>query len=145
MRSDGPRLKRLKDLVEQLERLPASPDRDRVLSDVRARAVDVDTGEATTPMRLVDDVLAGVPIPVAPAPARPVAPPRVEPAPALERAPAPADDEPRPATAERDDLDDAADLLELEGAGEWLSLEDPGLPEDPAPRHARPWTLGLRG
>jgi hypothetical protein len=38
------RVKRLKDLVELLEQLPASPDRDRVLSEVRSRAVDVDTG-----------------------------------------------------------------------------------------------------
>ncbi len=43
------RLKRLKDLVDQLERLPASPDRDRVLAEVRSRAVDVDTG--VTPAR----------------------------------------------------------------------------------------------
>ena len=38
------RLKRLKELVDQLEQLPASPDRDRVLAEVRSRAVDVDTG-----------------------------------------------------------------------------------------------------
>jgi hypothetical protein len=38
------RIKRLKDLVDLLERLPASPDRDRVLSEVRSRAVDLDTG-----------------------------------------------------------------------------------------------------
>src|SRR5688572_30001599 len=38
------RVKRLKDLVDMLERLPPSPDRDRVLSEVRSRAVDVDTG-----------------------------------------------------------------------------------------------------
>ena len=38
------RVKRLKDLVGLLERLPASPDRDRVLSEVRSRAVDLDTG-----------------------------------------------------------------------------------------------------
>src|SRR5215218_145910 len=38
------RVKRLKDLVDRLERLPASPDRDRVLSEVRSRAVDLDTG-----------------------------------------------------------------------------------------------------
>src|SRR5687767_3534008 len=38
------RIKRLKDLVDQLERLPPSSDRDRVLSEVRSRAVDLDTG-----------------------------------------------------------------------------------------------------
>jgi hypothetical protein len=48
------RVKRLKDLVDLLERLPASPDRDRVLSEVRSRAVDVDTGvtpRAMLPLR----------------------------------------------------------------------------------------------
>ena len=48
------RVKRLKDLADLLERLPASPDRDRVLSEVRSRAVDVDTGitpRATLPVR----------------------------------------------------------------------------------------------
>jgi hypothetical protein len=38
------RVERLKDLVERLEPLPAAPDRDRVLSEVRSRAVDLDTG-----------------------------------------------------------------------------------------------------
>ena len=38
------RVKRLKDLAGLLEQLPASPDRDHVLSEVRSRAVDVDTG-----------------------------------------------------------------------------------------------------
>ena len=34
----------LKRLVERLEQLPASPQRDRMLSEVRSRAVDLDTG-----------------------------------------------------------------------------------------------------
>jgi hypothetical protein len=41
--TDG-RVKRLKELVHQLEKLPASPDRDRVLSEARSRAVDLETG-----------------------------------------------------------------------------------------------------
>src|SRR3954451_19369808 len=47
-------LRRLKDLVDQLERLPASPDRDRMLTEVRSRVVDVDTGvtpRAMLPLR----------------------------------------------------------------------------------------------
>jgi len=40
----GPRIQRLRDMVAQIERLPASPDRDRLLSEIRSRAVDVDTG-----------------------------------------------------------------------------------------------------
>jgi hypothetical protein len=39
----GRRVKRLRDLVAQIELLPVSPDRDR-LSEFRSRAVDVDTG-----------------------------------------------------------------------------------------------------
>src|SRR4051794_19115663 len=45
------RVKRLKDLVELLEKLPATPDRDRVLSEVRSRAVDLDTG--ATPLAML--------------------------------------------------------------------------------------------
>src|SRR5215218_8145615 len=40
----GRRVKRLKEMVDQIQRLPASPDRDRMLAEVRSRAVDVDTG-----------------------------------------------------------------------------------------------------
>ena len=40
----GPRVQRLRDMVDQIERLPASADRDRLLSEIRSRAVDVDTG-----------------------------------------------------------------------------------------------------
>jgi hypothetical protein len=40
----GPRVKRLRDLVAQIELLPVSPERDRLLSEFRSRAVDVDTG-----------------------------------------------------------------------------------------------------
>ena len=48
------RVKRLREMVEQIERLPVSPDRDRLLNEVRSRAVDVDTGvtpRAILPMR----------------------------------------------------------------------------------------------
>ena len=50
----GRRGKRLREMVDQIERLPVSPDRDRLLSEVRSRAVDVDTGvtpRAMLPMR----------------------------------------------------------------------------------------------
>jgi hypothetical protein len=50
----GRRIKRLKDMVDRIERLPASEDRDRLLSEVRSRAVDVDTGvtpRAMLPLR----------------------------------------------------------------------------------------------
>jgi hypothetical protein len=50
----GRRLKQLKDMVDRIERLPASEVRDRLLSEVRSRAVDVDTGvtpRAMLPLR----------------------------------------------------------------------------------------------
>ena len=50
----GRRIRRLKDMVERIERLPASEVRDRLLSEVRSRAVDVDTGvtpRAMLPLR----------------------------------------------------------------------------------------------
>jgi hypothetical protein len=48
------RVRRLRDLVAHIERLPVSPDRDRLLSEFRSRAVDVDTGvtpRAILPLR----------------------------------------------------------------------------------------------
>jgi hypothetical protein len=48
------RMKRLRQMVERVERLPVSPDRDRLLNEVRSRAVDVETGvtpRAILPMR----------------------------------------------------------------------------------------------
>src|SRR5215208_935312 len=50
----GRRVKRLNDMVERIERLPASEARDRLLREVRSRAVDVDTGvtpRAMLPLR----------------------------------------------------------------------------------------------
>src|SRR5687768_7234560 len=50
----GRRVKRLRDLVAQIELLPVSPDRERLLSEFRSRVVDVDTGvtpRAMLPLR----------------------------------------------------------------------------------------------
>jgi len=50
----GRRVKRLNDMADRIERLPASEARDRLLSEVRSRAVDVDTGvtpRAMLPLR----------------------------------------------------------------------------------------------
>jgi hypothetical protein len=129
------RLKRLKDLVEQLERLPASPDRDRVLAEVRSRAVDVDTG--VTPRAMLP-VREPAPPPSAPKPPpkryRPGGTKRMSP-PARTVVPA------RPAPA-----------IDLGGLlwDDRLSLEDsPELAPLPhasdADGNAAPWTLGLRG
>jgi hypothetical protein len=126
------RLQRLKDLVAQLERLPESPDRDRVLAEVRSRAVDVDTG--VTPRAMLP-VREPTPPPSAPKP-RPV----------RHRPPARLVQPARPAVA-RATTEDLGELL-------WddrLSLED--APElAPLPHAAKhsddsvpPWALGLRG
>lgn len=134
------RLQRLKDLVDRLERLPASPDRDRVLAEVRSRAVDVDTGVTPRAMLPVRE-----PTPPPAAPKR--RPERYRPS-VTTRTPAPARpvEPPRPAVA-RAATDDAGVLL-------WddrLLMEDS--PElAPLPFAAKspdgsipPWALGLRG
>jgi hypothetical protein len=50
---------RLQQLVERLEQLPASPERDRMLSEVRSRAVDLDTGVTPRAMLTVDAPIFG--------------------------------------------------------------------------------------
>jgi hypothetical protein len=132
------RVKRLKDLVDMLERLPASPDRDRVLSEVRSRAVDVDTGVTPRAMLTVREP-AWSPVPPTP-PKRDrassitrTAPP--PPAPAVELAHSAF------ATASSKDLEPPLEMDER------LSLEDDApLPHVRAQgdRAVPPWTLGLR-
>jgi hypothetical protein len=131
------RVERLKDLVDRLERLPASPDRDRVLGEVRSRAVDLDTG---VPPRAMLPVREPAPPPVLPRPPKrdrvgsttwPAPPP---PAPAVEVARSAF------ATAPSEDLEQSLCLDER------LSLEDSSLPHVRAQgdRAVPPWTLGLR-
>jgi len=48
------RLKRLRDLIVEVEQMPPSPKRDRVLQEIRDRAVDVDTGVTPRAMLPVD-------------------------------------------------------------------------------------------
>jgi hypothetical protein len=50
---------RLKQLVARLEQLPVSAERDRMLSEVRSRAVDLDTGVAPRAMLRVDAPILG--------------------------------------------------------------------------------------
>lgn len=137
----GQRVKRLKDLVDLLERLPASPDRDRLLSEVRSRAVDVDTGVTPRAMRSLRK----------PPPTLVLRRPRerdsqasitrTSPAPS-----APAVELARPTSAAGNWKNRDESLV----AGELLSLEDPFelTPRPPAPargdRAIPSWTLGLR-
>jgi hypothetical protein len=53
------RRRRLKEMLAQLERLPASPERDRMLREVRSRAVDLDTGVSPRPLLPVDAPMLG--------------------------------------------------------------------------------------
>jgi hypothetical protein len=113
------RVKRLKDLADLLERLPASPDRDRVLSDVRSRAVDIDTGVTPRAMLAVREP--------APPPVPPLQPKRDRASSTTGRRPRPparAVDRARSAFA----TDPWKDLEQTLRAHEQLSLEDSPLP-----------------
>jgi hypothetical protein len=142
-RSGEKRLKRLRDLLDKLERLPASAERERMLREVRARVVDVDTGESPRAMLPVDlestrPVYAGppatpVPKPVLRTPADQRGRPR------MVRVPEPA----KPVRV--------APVVAVTltggpvGAGDVLSLDDSPSPEPHAGPAAGPWTRGLRG
>ena len=135
-----PRIQRLRDMVAQLERLPASPDRDRLLSEVRSRAVDVDTG--VTPRSML-----------------PMREPEPEPAPVMTRptqrhkaknarraalwTPAPSAGSARRSDAARTTNDPEP----WPALGVHLSLEDVPQPlvRVSGNRTVAPWTLGLRG
>jgi hypothetical protein len=129
----GQRVKRLRDLVAQIELLPVSPDRERLLSEFRSRVVDVDTG--VTPRAMLP-LRESAPAPDrAPSIAR-IAPP---PAPAVELT--------RPASA----VSRSKNVEEPFWVEERLSLED-SLRYSPPPvlgreakRAVPSWTLGLRG
>jgi hypothetical protein len=126
------RVKRLKDLVDRLERLPASEDRDRVLSEVRSRAVDLDTGVTPRAMLPLREPILAEPAPRRYRPAsitRTVVAPSARP---VETAP--------PAVA-------ANDHDEWLSIGPLLSLDDASEPhvQGPGGQSVPPWTLGLRG
>jgi hypothetical protein len=130
------RIKRLKDLVDQLERLPPSSDRDRVLSEVRSRAVDLDTGVTPRAMLPVRE----------PSPPPAVRkPPNCDRASSITRRAAPPSPAAQPvrsglATATSADLEQALCL------DEHLSLEDSPLPyvREQGARGVPPWRFGLR-
>jgi hypothetical protein len=115
------RVKRLKDLIDTVMRLPESPDRDRLLSEIRSRAVDVDTGVA--PRAMLPPLFEPTQAAAAAPKRRNVAPPRrsAQPTPALH----------------------SQDWSEVFNGAAHLSLDDSPSRDDG--RTARPWTLGLRG
>ena len=142
--NDRDRLEQLRALLLRLERMPVSAGRDRILREVRERAVDVETGVRPAAMRALseDDVEPEIPEPPRkrrprPAPRRPV-----ERAPwgALCVGPAPAASRPSPAAArQREVPESVVDLLEQGGV---LCLDDQ-LPA--ADETSRRWSGGLRG
>ena len=129
------RVKRLKDLIDVVMRSPESPDRDRLLSELRSRAVDLETGVTPRAMLPLREP-AAAPVPVAPRlPKRRAVMP-----PAPPRTPAPT---PAPALRSTAELDWDKVLSETP----LLSLDDvpncwPAQQDD---RSARPWAAGLRG
>jgi hypothetical protein len=140
------RVKRLREMVEQIERLPVSPDRDRLLNEVRSRAVDVDTGvtpRAVLPMR--EPVSLWVSAPVLPGPPKRdratssmrLAPPR--PAPRVESARAGC------AGSPASNLDESFCMDERLSLGDSPQLVPLPYVRGRGGRPIPPWTLGLRG
>jgi hypothetical protein len=129
------RVKRLKDLVELLEKLPATPDRDRMLSEVRSRAVDLETGVTPRAMLALRE-----PAP----PLDEATPPKRQCANGITRTPPPL----RPAIELAHPALAAGRSKHQEerlSADARLSLEDTALPQAREPGNAvRPWKLGLR-
>lgn len=150
MRSEERRLTRLRELIGKLERLPASDQRERALSEVRARIVDVETGEVPRVMRPNEEAAQrpqdASPRPPAaervpkPKPKRAPATVRREHVPVLPRQPAePVSPAPPAAPAAADDVTlGGDDLLWLEDQ----AADDPGADGDHA---GAPWKRGLRG
>ena len=130
------RIKRLKDLVDMLERLPASPDRDRVLSEVRSRAVDLDTGVTPRAMLPVREP--------SPPPVLPKLPKRDRAGSIMRTAPppSPAAELARSHLASGASTDHEQPLC----LDEHLSLDDSPLPyvRVQGDRAIPPWTFGLR-
>ena len=136
------RVDRLKDMVDRIERLPVSEVRDRLLTEVRSRAVDLDTGvtpRAMLPLR------------------EPAPPPMLRRPPkrsstaiisrAVPQSPTPVVEPARRSPAARGGKEPQQSIW----LGDRLSLEDP-LQLSPLPyirvrgnRTVPPWTFGLRG
>jgi hypothetical protein len=131
----GQRVTRLREMVEQIQRLPVSPERDRLLNEVRSRAVDVDTGVTPREVLSLREPVA----PWAPAPAR-SKPPRRELATSSMRS---AGESARQvAVGSHPKAPEASFCMDAR-----LSLGDSPLPylQGRDGRAIAPWTRGLRG
>lgn len=123
------RLRRLKELLARIEQLPASSERERMLAEVRARVVDVDTGVTPRAMLPVDTV-------------------PTLPATDVERRPQASPSAARRTTADLSAAEDR-EWLSLVATNEILSLDNSAplssAGEAPVGHDRRPWTRGLRG
>ena len=154
--NDRDRLEQLRGLLDRLERMPASADRDWMLREVRARAVDIETGVKPAALRALPqdetdtEIAAAQPSPVEATDtmacrkstrvrtARRATDRAAVRASRVRRA-VPISRPSLPAVRERVGDESAVDLL---GQGGLLCLGDP--PADPAAA-SRPWSAGLRG
>jgi hypothetical protein len=139
--NDRDRLEQLRALLVRLERMPASAERDRMLGEVRARAVDVETGETPMPARALSE--DGAEPEPAPKPRR-RPPSRRPPARAAwsasrTRLATPASRSSPAGARQRAGHESVVDLLEQGGE---LCLDDQPAVADGA---SRPWSRGLRG
>ena len=140
--NDRDRLDQLRRLLDRLERMPASADRDWMLAEVRRRAVDVETGIAPPPMRPPpqEELEAEIAAVRAPRPA-PVKTPKRKPSPPRRRARGSATAPvrvPPVATHERG-REEVVDLLQQDGV---MCLDDA---PPSATGASRRWSGGLRG
>ena len=154
--NDRDRLGQLRALLVRLERMPVCAERDWVLGEVRARAVDVETGVKPVAMRARSDDRAEPELPAAPKASRvkaaETAPPKLRRRPAS-RGPAaraagsgpgatranPPACSPVAAARGRVAYESVVDLLVQGGV---LCLDDQPAVADGA---SRPWSRGLRG
>jgi hypothetical protein len=155
--NDRDRLAQLRGMLARLERMPVSSERDWMLGEVRARAVDVETGVRSAAMRARSREDAETEISVAPKAsrveaARTVVPPEARRRPVPRRPAAralwgvpraasatPASCSSLAAARRRAAHESAVDLREQ---GVVLCLDDPPPVADEA---SRPWSGGLRG
>ena len=136
------RLRRLRELLARIEQLPASAETERMLSEVRARIVDVDTGETTRAMLPVDPLPtpatdSGAPTARAP---KAVAPKRKV---VATRAETGAHSGARTRTGGLSAAEDR-EWLALVATNDVLSLDDSTSLAPPGDDR-RPWRRGLRG
>jgi hypothetical protein len=148
--NDRDRLEQLRALLVRVERMPACAERDWILAEVRARAVDVETGEKPVAMRARSEDGAEPERAAAPEAPRshavetlPSPQPRRRPAPrrpaARARRVTPASCSPLAPARQRAAHETVVDLLEQGGV---LCLDDQPAAAGGA---SRPWSGGLRG